>query len=66
VARPDRAVAAALVAPASADDPAGWWPLDDPAGTVAVDASGGNHPLTVRGQLGHARTPTTTAFSGNG
>jgi endo-1,4-beta-xylanase len=48
---------------------AGWWPLDDPSGPTAVDASGGVHPVTLRGgsRLGATgRLPGRTAFAGNG
>jgi uncharacterized protein YjdB len=50
------AVAAAmLVAPpaqAAADGPVLWYKLDEQAGTVAADSSGGNRPGTVHGQPG--------------
>src|SRR6266545_4495983 len=65
-----RAVSAWLAVPEhSPGTPAGWWPLDDPPGPTAVDASGGGHPVTLGGgaQVGApGRPPGVGAFAGNG
>ncbi len=64
------AVHATLAVPEhSPGTPAGWWPLDDPPGPTAVDASGGGHPVTLGGgaQVGApGRAPGVGAFAGNG